>query len=419
MQITIIAGGSRGDVQPYVALGAGLKEARHAVRLLTSDDFHGLITDYGLDFFSTGGSAEAVAREMQGLAEQGHMLKVLRRMGQASRQQAIQAARQGLLVCEGSDLILGGLGGLYSGLALSEKLGIPFIPAYLVPFTPTSAFPATLTPLPQTAATSWLNRPSHHLTQQMMWQSFRTADRMAREQVLHLPAAPCWGPFATLERRKRPTLYGYSQQVVPRPEDWDTSQHVTGYWFLEPPAGWEPPTELLNFLQAGPPPVYVGFGSMSSRRPEESADIVLQVLERTGRRGVLYAGWGGLSKEQLPSHVHMTDSVPHSWLFPRMAAVVHHGGVGTTAAGLAAGIPSIVVPFFADQPFWGRRVHQLGVGPRPIARRRLSVDNLTRALEQALSDQTMREKAAELGERIRTEDGIAHAISIIETQFAP
>ncbi len=414
MQITIIAGGSRGDVQPYVALGKGLKEAGHTVRILSSDDFHDLVTDYDLDFFTTGGSSQAVAQSMQALLEQGGMLKILSQMSLASQKQAVQTAEKGLVACQGSDLILGGLSGIFSGVALSEKLGISFMLAYLVPFTPTNAFPGALAPLPQTPLTRWLNKPSHRMTQQIMWQSFRSADNKARTEVLHLPPSSFWGPFSSLERQKQPILYGYSPQVLPHPSDWDASQHVTGYWFLEPPTGWEPPVDLINFLQSGPPPIYIGFGSMSSSKPEEAADMVLQALTRVGQRGVLYSGWGGLKKEQLPETVFMTDSIPHTWLFPRMAAVVHHGGVGTTAAGLAAGVPSIVTPFFADQPFWGQRVYELGVGPKPIPRKRLTADNLTEALERAMSDGEMRKKAALLGERIRAENGIAQAVAIIE-----
>lgn len=414
MQITIIAGGSRGDVQPYVALGKGLKEAGHTVRILSSDDFHDLVTDYGLDFFTTGGSAQAVAQNLQDLVEQGKTLEIFSQMRRASQGQAVQAAEKGLIACQGSDLILGGLSGLFSGQALSEKLGIPLLLAYLVPFSPTSVFPSALTPIPQTPLTQWMNRPSHRLAQQIMWQSFRSADNKARAEVLRLPSASFWGPFSSLRRQKQPILYGYSSHVLPHPSDWDDSQHVTGYWFLEPPQEWEPPADLLHFLQSGPPPVYIGFGSMSNSKPEETADLVLQALERTGQRGVLYAGWGGLKKEQLPSTVFMTDSVPHTWLFPRMAAVVHHGGVGTTAAGLAAGVPSIITPFFADQPFWGRRVYELGVGPKPIARRRLTVDNLTEAIGRAMSDEEMRKRAAFLGERIRAENGVAQAVTIIE-----
>lgn len=418
MQITIIAGGSRGDVQPYVALGRGLKDAGHRVRLLSSDDFQGLAEEYDLDFFTTGGSSQAVAQRLQGLSEQGKTLEVLSQMRKASENQAIQAAERGLMACEGSDLLLGGLSGLFSGKALSEKLGIPLLLAYLVPFTPTSAFPGALTPVPQTPLTRWLNKPSHLLAQQIMWQSFRSADNKARTEVLHIARAPFWGPFAAVKKQPLPVLYGYSRHVLPHPHDWSDREQVTGYWQLEPSQDWEPPADLLHFLQSGPPPVYIGFGSMSSNKPEEAAEIALQALQRTGQRGVLYAGWGGLKREQLPAHVFMTESIPHTWLFPRMAAVVHHGGVGTTAAGLSAGVPSIVVPFFADQPFWGQRVHNLGVGPRPIPRKRLNADNLTQAITEAIENEEMRKRAAVLGEKIRAENGIARAVTIIEKSMA-
>jgi UDP:flavonoid glycosyltransferase YjiC (YdhE family) len=382
--------------------------------MLTSEDFRSLVTEYGLSFFSTGGSSQAVAQRLQEHLARGQMLKILSQMGQVSQQQAVEAAQSGLVACEGSDLILGGLAGLFSGVALSEKLGIPFMQAHLVPFTPTHAFPSALTPLPQTPLTRWLNKPSHLLAQQMMWQSFRKAGARARAEVLQLPRSSSWGPFSSLRRQKQPVLYGYSPHVLPRPQDWDASLHVTGYWFLQPPANWQPPADLLHFLQSGPPPVYIGFGNMISNKAEETADLVLQALARTGQRGILYAGWGGLKKEQLPETVYMTSSIPHTWLFPQMATVVHHGGVGTTAAGLAAGVPSIITPFFADQPFWARRAYELGVGPKPIPRRRLTVDNLTQAIERAISDAKMRERAASLGERIRAENGIARAITIIE-----
>jgi UDP:flavonoid glycosyltransferase YjiC (YdhE family) len=209
-------------------------------------------------------------------------------------------------------------------------------------------------------------------------------------------------------------LYGYSAHVLPRPTDWGDFIHVTGYWFLEPPAGWQPPSDLVQFLEAGPPPVYIGFGSMFSRDPEATADLAIQALARSGQRGVLYGGWGGLKKAQLPETVFMADALPHSWLFPRMAAIVHHGGAGTTAAALRSGIPSIVTPFFGDQPFWGQRVAALGAGPQPIPRRRLTVDSLAKAIQIARTDEKMHKRAADLGERIRAERGIEQAASLIE-----
>ena len=414
MKITFIATGSRGDVQPYVALGKGLKEAGYIVGVLASQNFQNLITAHGLEFFDMGGNMETVAQSMEGLLEQGNFIKILSSMGPAAQRLVGQAAVSGLVACQSSDLIIGGLGGLFIGLALSEKLGIPFVPAYLYPFTPTREFPSVLSPLPQMRLPSWANSLSHRLAQQMMWQTFRAADNKARSQVLKIAPASFWGPFASLQQQKNTILCGYSPQVIPFPKDWDDFIHVTGYWFLDPSAGWEPPIDLVNFLKSGPPPVYIGFGSMVNRKPEETADLALQALVRTGQRGVLSSGWGGLKKEDLPETVFIIGSLPHSWLFPQMAAVVHHGGVGTTAAGLWAGIPAIVTPYFGDQPFWGQRVYELGVGPRPIPRQRLTVDRLAESIRCAVSDTAMREKAARLGERIRAEDGIARAVAVIE-----
>ncbi len=135
-------------------------------------------------------------------------------------------------------------------------------------------------------------------------------------------------------------------------------------------------------MQAGPPPIYIGFGSMSSRKPEETAQLILRALAQTGQRAVLLSGWNGLQAEVLPENVFLVQSVPHDWLFARVNAVVHHGGAGTTAAGLRAGVPSIIIPFFADQPFWGERVAALGVGPKPIPRKKLTAEKLLRRLRR-------------------------------------
>lgn len=413
MQITIFALGSRGDVQPYVALGKGLKDAGHTVLVLTSQDFQELVTTYGLDFLDVGGNMQAVAQDMQGLLDQGNFLKILASMGEAAQRMARQAAISGLAACQGADLIIGGLGGLFVGLALSEKLGIPFVPAYYYPFTPTGEFRNALAPLPDRRLPAWANRLSHQAAQQMIWQNFRAADAKMRREILHLPPAPLRGPFASLQDPQRTILYGYSPQVIAPPRDWGANIHVTGYWFLEPADGWEPPAGLLDFLQAGPPPVYVGFGSMVHSQPERVADLVVQALASTGQRGVLSAGWGGLKATDLPETVTMLGAVPFDWLFPRMAAVVHHGGAGTTSLGLRAGVPSIVIPFMGDQPFWGRRVHELGAGTQPIAAKQLTVERLAQAIRVAVTDRSMQKRAAALGERIRAEDGVGRAVAII------
>lgn len=416
MRIAILAFGSRGDVQPYIALGKGLHDAGHAVRLVTHQNFGGLVKSYALEFMPVVGNIQEIAEseEMKKLLEKGNFLAITRHTAKLAQDAAIQWAKDGLAACEGVELIVAGVGGLNLGVALAEKLGIPFLQAHVVPFTPTSAFPGILFPQSLSRLGGGFNTLTHHLTRQIMWQGFRSADNQARKQVLGLPVASFWGPYQHDSLQQTPVLYGFSPSVIPKPADWDSKTHITGYWLLDPTTDWTPPGALVEFLQAGPPPVYIGFGSMGSRNPEETAELVLKAVQRTQQRAILQTGWGGMQKENMPTNVFMVDSIPHSWLFSQIAAVVHHGGAGTTAAGLQAGVPSIIIPFFGDQPFWGQRVADLGVGPKPIPRRQLTVERLAQAIQTAVTDSTMRQRAADLGARIRAEDGITKAVEIIE-----
>jgi sterol 3beta-glucosyltransferase len=171
---------------------------------------------------------------------------------------------------------------------------------------------------------------------------------------------------------------------------------------------------LEAFLEVGDPPVYIGFGSMAGRKPERLAGIVLEALARSGQRGVLLTGWGGLQTDSTPEHLFVLEAAPHSWLFPRMAAAVHHGGAGTTAEGLRAGVPSIIIPFVLDQPFWGARIKALGLGPEPIPQKKLTAVRLADAIGIAVSDSTMRERAAAYGAAVRAEAGTGNAVNIIK-----
>jgi sterol 3beta-glucosyltransferase len=417
MKIAIVASGTRGDVQPYVALGKGLQTAGYTVSVLTSDDFAALVNSAGLDFCSIGTSIEEMLQSPQWrrTTEGGNFLAILSRMRAELERRAHEVVLHLPALLEETDLILTGVGGLGGTFSIAAHLGIPLIQAYVFPLTPTRAFASPLAPsLPLGGR---FNQLSFHLLQQMLWQSTRVADVITRRQ-LAMPPASLWGPFQSLKQKRIPVLYGYSRYVLPRPDDWDDLTHVTGYWFLDAPAAWVPPAELDEFLRAGDPPVYIGFGSMGSRNPAEATQLALKALSLAGQRGVLASGWGGLSQADLPETVHMISSVLHSWLFPQMAAVVHHGGAGTTAAGLRSGVPSIVVPFMGDQPFWGRRVAALGVGPAPIARRQLTAERLAQAIRQAVSDRGMRQRAAVLGQSIDAEDGVAQAVSLVQ-QLAP
>ena len=229
---------------------------------------------------------------------------------------------------------------------------------------------------------------------------------------------PFCGSFGEFYQQKCLIMHGYSALVVPQPRDWGDACAITGYWFLNHPPHWRPPAALVDFLAAGPAPVCAGFGSMHTRSLAVRVDLVLQALARMRQRGVLLTGWGGVSNAALPNGIFQIEEGPHDWLFPRVSVVIHHGGAGTTAAALRAGVPEIVLPFYFDQAFWGQRVAALWVGPRPIPRWRLSVEVLTTALQAATSQPAMRWRAAALGRRIHAEDGVARAVQFFHQHLS-
>jgi sterol 3beta-glucosyltransferase len=416
MKIAIIATGSRGDVQPYIALGRGLTSAGHKVRFVTHLNLETLVRSYGLEFWPVESDVQEIVQseDMRERIEKGNFLSLMAQMAKEAQRGALRLAEGGLSACQGVDLILAGMGGVYIGLALAEKLTLPLLQAYLVPFTPTEGFASVLVSHPPAWFGGSLNRLSHHLTRQVMWQGFRSADKLARKEVLGLPAPSIWGPYNSDRTRGMPILYGFSPTVIPAPADWGADIHVTGYWFLDEAQDWTPPVALTDYLESGPPPVFIGFGSMSNRNPEEMTNLIIGAVKSIDQRAILLSGWGGLQRTELPDSIFMIDSIPHAWLFPRVAAVVHHGGAGTTAAGLRAGVPTVVVPFFGDQPFWGRRVAELGVGPQPIPRKKLTSERLAHAIQEAVTDTGIRQQAASLGTKIRAEDGVAGAVAVVQ-----
>jgi UDP:flavonoid glycosyltransferase YjiC (YdhE family) len=208
-------------------------------------------------------------------------------------------------------------------------------------------------------------------------------------------------------------LNGFSPQVVPRPTDWGPDIHITGYWFPKQ-AAWQPPDELQTFLDAGSPPVFIGFGSMPIRDPQRTTDLIVEALRQSGQRCILHLGWGRLGDRALPDFVHPIDFAPYAWLFSRMSMVIHHGGSGTTAFGLTAGVPSLVISFVFDQHYWGQRIAALGVGPQPIRYKDLSVAKLSNVIIESVSNVPWQQNALDLGQRIQAETGLENARQIIE-----
>jgi len=363
------------------------------VCLVALSQFKAFVESRGLDFFSLG----VDMRDLRGAARK--FKPNLERM-----QESFWQASQGTQA-----IIFSTLG--INAYHVAEKLEVPCLWALTIPiFGRTRTRPALFPPLPLGSAYNLL---AHILTEQGTQQTIGRLYNSWRQARLNLPPIRLhrW-PYTQLCGRPVPMLYCYSPIVVPKPPDWSEHAHVTGYWFLDHPPDWQPPADLVDFLESGPPPIYVGFGSTTSRDPEKISRIVLDALRQSGQRGVIATGWGGLSQSDLPDEVFVTGAVPHDWLFPRMAAVVHHGGAGTAGAGLRAGVPSIIAPVSNDQPFWARRVKALGAGPAPILRKRLTADRLAHAICVAVTDESIRKRAAEVGETIRAEDGVGNAVRI-------
>lgn len=415
MNITLLTVGAMGDTQPFVSLAARFKQQGYTVKLAARPDFADLAASYGIEFAPLGNPYKSLLRnrEVATAIGSGNMLRMI--IKQASDSNQRKAFLEGLdtdaiRAVEGADAII------YKSswipfYSIAEKLRVPSAAAMFMPLTRTSAFPSFLIGGGKERG-AMIDSLIWRITEQFIWQVSRNFDNKMRRELLGLPRLPFLGPSAR-QLERTPLYYAYSPTVIPRPADWLQRIHVTGFWFSDPPPGWTPPPDLIAFLESGPPPVYLGFGSMPSGSAEDTLKLLLKALELSHQRGVLLSGWAGIGEDrELPEYAFGVESVPHGWLFPRMSAVVHHGGAGTTGAGLRAGVPSIVTPFVADQPNWARRVEALGVGPRAIPFRELTADLLADAIRRATSDSAMRQRASALGEQIRSEDGVGTTVDL-------
>jgi sterol 3beta-glucosyltransferase len=401
MRIAILTIGTHGDVVPYVALGLGLRAKGHDVTIATLSEFQSFVTEHGLQHASLRGDYLAAAK-----TPQRNPFKMIRQYQQMARDTLHDEWRS----AQDAEIFVYNPAA-WGGYHIADKLGVPAFAAFPAPlYSPTREFPSPFFPFRNLGP---FNQLSHRVFAKLGPALFQRPIKAWRRDMLGLPPAhgEDW-----LHDRPVTKLYAYSPAVVPVPGDWDASSIVTGYWFLDTSTHWQPSPKLIAFLESGPPPVYVGFGSMAFSDPARQTAIVLEALQRTGQRAVLVTGWGGLQAADVSSSVLVIDAVPHAWLFPQVAAVVHHGGAGTTGAGLCAGKPTVICSFVGDQTFWGNRVAALGVGPRPIPRRRLTADRLAEAIDLAVSDKNMRQRAAALGAVIRAEDGVGQAVANIEGQ---
>lgn len=416
MRFTITMGGSRGDVQPYVALGLGLKEAGHEVIIATAPEFEEFVTSRGLEFYPVAVDVQSVLGEL--LESRPGSLGLARGLAEQYGPILAQNARDFREASQGSRAILYGPSG-FMGYFVARAEGLASAAAEMQPvMRPTAEYRSSVLPAlpgflqgrPERAA----NRLGYVAVHEMFWQSFRESINAAVTEELGLPPIQHLTPFRNSFESEELALCGWSPRVLPVPRDYGRHMRVTGYWFLDAGEWFEPPSSLADFLDSGPLPISIGFGSMNRIEPERVAEVIRGVVSRTGQRMVFLTGWSGILDSDLPDEVYCVDQIPHDWLFPRVSAAVHHGGAGSTAASLRAGIPTVTAPVFFDQGFWGERVAQLGAGPELVPFKKLSIGRLQNAITEATQDPHIRESARILGEGIRREDGVRAAVGWLE-----
>ncbi len=405
--VAIAAVGSRGDVAPLTGIGVRLQQAGHRVVMAAYTPFGELITGCGLEFrelpvdFTPGSDhADNLAKAFAELFAPSGMQKMGRQILEALRDVPADI----LLLPPLSEL---------AGHPLAEAKGIPSIGLRMQPVSATAAHPPTV--LGAWSAGSVGNRSAAEVG---AWAIDRLYGGVVAEfrRDLGLPNASIRALRRQRTEAKWPILHGYSPSVSPRPNDWRPELQVVGYWWPAPLPHWQPPEALTDFLAEGPAPVFVSFGSTTTtkQRTEQLADIITRALRQAGVRGVIQAGWAGLNVTG--DNVLTIGDVPHEWLFPQMAAVAHHCGAGTMAAGLRAGIPTIAMPNPAgDQPFWAKRLQELGASAATIPQRKLTADRLADAIHVAVTDRRIRDTTQQLAGAIAAEDGAAHVLAIVES----
>ncbi|KAF8544877.1 hypothetical protein BDD12DRAFT_771811 [Trichophaea hybrida] len=424
--------GSRGDVQPFIALGKVLRERyRHRVRVATHPTFKGFVEENGLEFFSLGGDPSELMAFMvknPGLMPSTDSLKagdVTKR-----RKDMWEMLLGGWRACiEPGDgmsyqpaIERGGRGPVgrpfvadaiianppsFGHIHCAERLGIPLHLMFTMPWSPTAAFPHPLANIQSSDVESSLtNFLSYVLVEMMTWQGLGDLVNKFREKTLGVEAISTMLAPGMISRLKVPHTYCWSPTLIPKPHDWPSQLSVSGFYFLSLASSYTPPPELERFLSAGPPPVYIGFGSIVVADPNALTNKIFEAVRMVGCRALVSKGWGGIGADDLdiPENVMLLGNCPHDWLFPRCAAVVHHGGAGTTAAGISCGKSTVIVPFFGDQAFWGAMVSKAGAGPDPIPHAQLTTENLAEAIQKALSRE-VQAKAEVMGDSIRTETG--------------
>jgi len=414
--ITLLTSGTRGDVLPYIALGEGLRDAGFNIRIAAPREFANLVqTGEGgvappLQFAPFDGNPSDL------LVEQGdstpltlgsnfiNSIRSTHKFIQQARPLYRQMLHTAAEACRGSDVLVYGLPTLW-GAHIAEGLGIPSVRALLQPLAPTRSFPSALLPF-RFSLSGIGNWFSHWAVTQATWLSWRSEINHARHADFGLAPAHLLDPSLRADSAQPLTLNGFSEQIVPRPKDWNEKQLITGYWNLAS-SKWNAPKEIQTFIDKSPKPIAIGFGSPGT---QGYLPMLEEALNRTNVQAVLTlpSKWHGEIKSK---NIFPIEYTPHDWLYRHVKVAIHHGGAGTTSASLHAGIPTVTMPLAIDQFFWGERIYKIGVGTKPIPQRKLNAENLAQAITQALTDESMRARAKTISVALSQENGIQDAVS--------
>ncbi|CAL5867229.1 uncharacterized protein PFLUO_LOCUS1444 [Penicillium psychrofluorescens] len=441
LNIVIQIIGSRGDVQPFVALGKELKAHGHRVRLATHFAFRDFVNENGLEFFDIGGDpAELMAFMVKnpGLIpdfktlRSGAIQKRRREMNQIIHgcwkscfetgdgthlhqikedpwSDSVDYRRRSFV----ADAIIANPPSL-AHIHCAQRLGIPLHIMFTMPWSPTQAFPHPLAIVHhQNCRPTVANFVSYAVVDMMVWEGLGDLVNKFRKTCLSLDPLDTITAPSLINRLQIPCAYLWSPALLAKPRDWAEKIDICGFSFLPTESNYTPPEEIEAFLRAGSEPIYVGFGSIVVDDQIKLTKTVFEAIQKTGQRALVSKGWGNLGVDDVdvPDNILIIGSCPHDWLFRQVSVVIHHGGAGTTAAGLALGKPTIIIPFFGDQQFWGSIVAKAGAGPMPIPHKQLTADKLSEAIEMALKPSTQK-KAQTIGDNMRNESGVRDAARI-------
>ncbi|EWY86844.1 hypothetical protein FOYG_11214 [Fusarium oxysporum NRRL 32931] len=441
LNIVIMVIGSRGDAQPFLKIGKVLKEDYgHRVRIATHPAFREFVEkDSGLEFFSVGGDPSEL---MAFMVKNPGLIPTLEtvKAGDIGRRRAAMATmfhgfwractnatddesdRQNLKMMGEKDPFVADViianPPSFAHIHCAEALGIPVHLMFTFPYTPTQAFPHPLASIKNSNVDpGYTNFISYPLVEMMVWQGLGDLVNEFRVKTLSLdPVSTLWAPGATY-RLHVPFTYLWSPGLVPKPQDWGSEVDVAGFVFLDLASTFEPPKELEEFLAAGETPIYIGFGSIVVDDADKFTQMIFKAVELAGVRALVSKGWGGLGGDDVPENIFMLDNTPHDWLFPRVKACVIHGGAGTTAIALKCGKPTMIVPFFGDQNFWGKMVSNANVGPEPVPYKHLNAEKLAEGIEFCLTEKA-RDAAGAIAKRIAEEgDGAVNAVKEFHRQL--